>query len=677
LDKRGLTVQPDELTASIGASVTGVTTNIGVAVLSPDEALLEVLEEVVTTGRTIKLCGTESELGESVLSGRIGVALIDAAAIPSGLVAAVGRLRQQFPDLVLVVAGGAEQQGQLAAQIASGQVYRFLHKPVSAQRVRQFIDAALRRHDEEMALTRQATAPTSAPRRSRDAGTDARRLPIAAIGALVALVVVAGAWLALRKPDAPTNSGTAASTGGATAGSTATLDAAALALLDKADKALARGELVAPAGSSAAELYRQVLKRFPREPRAIAGFDKTITELLTAAEQAILANRLDDAGRLIDAARSLHPDNVRIAFLATELGRERERALLTRARTAAATGDVSQALAVLDNKSGAPIADTGLVSEARRALEQRQVDERLRGLLRLAAERMQRGSYTEPASDNSRFYIESARALAPRDPGVERASDALIARVLADARVAVSRADGATGNRLLRSAAELGVPAADVEALRTQLTAALANGRSTELSRLASLVSQRIAQNRLVEPAGDSAKSLFASVVELDATSSVTQGLRQALGHAYLDETRAAIARNDAVGAQRWLSEAEAINASTSDVAAAAAELADLRNRQRLLAQVVGAGTLKRTRSTEPEYPRAARDARIAGWVDLEFTVQTDGGVADVKVLAAQPAGTFDSAAVDAVTRWRYQPVKRDGVAVPQRARLRMRFALE
>ena len=38
------------------------------------------------------------------------------------------------------------------------------------------------------------------------------------------------------------------------------------------------------------------------------------------------------------------------------------------------------------------------------------------------------------------------------------------------------------------------------------------------------------------------------------------------------------------------------------------------------------------------------------------------------------PAGTFDRAAITALKRWRYEPVMRDGEAVPQRAHMRMRF---
>jgi protein TonB len=45
--------------------------------------------------------------------------------------------------------------------------------------------------------------------------------------------------------------------------------------------------------------------------------------------------------------------------------------------------------------------------------------------------------------------------------------------------------------------------------------------------------------------------------------------------------------------------------------------------------------------------------------------------------MGAEPVGLFEQAAVDAVKKWRYKPVERDGHAVDQRARLRMKFALD
>jgi bla regulator protein blaR1 len=59
-------------------------------------------------------------------------------------------------------------------------------------------------------------------------------------------------------------------------------------------------------------------------------------------------------------------------------------------------------------------------------------------------------------------------------------------------------------------------------------------------------------------------------------------------------------------------------------------------------------------RSTAPDYPVTARIAGIEGWVDIGFRVGADGTVHAMRVIEAQPAGVFDAAARDAMSRWQF-----------------------
>jgi protein TonB len=90
----------------------------------------------------------------------------------------------------------------------------------------------------------------------------------------------------------------------------------------------------------------------------------------------------------------------------------------------------------------------------------------------------------------------------------------------------------------------------------------------------------------------------------------------------------------------------------------------------------VDASRLVLVKSVPPDYPREARQSSIEGWVELEFTVAASGRVKDLSVRAANPRGVFDQAARNALSQWRYQPVLVDSKPVPQRARIRIRFAL-
>lgn len=77
-------------------------------------------------------------------------------------------------------------------------------------------------------------------------------------------------------------------------------------------------------------------------------------------------------------------------------------------------------------------------------------------------------------------------------------------------------------------------------------------------------------------------------------------------------------------------------------------------------AAMLGAGaahaqSIKLVKQVAPDYPRGAERRGVEGKVVVEYTVQADGTVADAQVVEATPPGVFDSAAVKAVERWRYE----------------------
>jgi protein TonB len=62
----------------------------------------------------------------------------------------------------------------------------------------------------------------------------------------------------------------------------------------------------------------------------------------------------------------------------------------------------------------------------------------------------------------------------------------------------------------------------------------------------------------------------------------------------------------------------------------------------------------------EPEYPPQARQRRIEGWVQVRFTISTAGSVRDAVVVKSSHA-LFERNAVQAVSKWKYQPQLREG----------------
>jgi TonB family protein len=58
----------------------------------------------------------------------------------------------------------------------------------------------------------------------------------------------------------------------------------------------------------------------------------------------------------------------------------------------------------------------------------------------------------------------------------------------------------------------------------------------------------------------------------------------------------------------------------------------------------------------QPVYPRRALEAEREGSVRLHITIGPDGSVIDAVVVSSRPTGWFETAAINGVKRWRYQP---------------------
>ena len=642
------------------------TTRESLIVLSTDSALVETLQ-VLGHDHDVFTVGAESDLAAQLIAEHAGVAILDAASVSSPVEKLTDRLKSQFPDLVLIVAGGIDDQSALATQITSGTVYRFLHKPVSEQRVRLFVEAAWRRHGQEHAGVIEATGtlPVLQPQRAA--------LPPALLvggGAALGALALLAVWFALRKPELPQPTTIANS-----AAATAARDGVLEGLLARADKAFAAGAYTSPPEDNAADLYAQALRRNANDPRAGEGLEKVIDKLLSAAEQQLLAQHIDEAQQLTDQARAIKPDHVRVAFLTAEIGKERERAVLMQARQAAASGNLEQALAVLD---GAKSGRSTLVAEARRELEQKKFDDRVSDYLHKSADRMRRGQIIEPAQDNARFYIESARAIAPNDTEVKQAERQLGDRLVTEARRALNAGNADQADRWIQAATDTGVNRDDVNSLTREEQRVRTAAKADAMARLALLFNQRMTQGKFDDPPNDSAKFYLAQLVQSDAAHPSTVLARQSFAARTLDEARGAVRKQDYVSARRWLSEAQDAGADDNSVADVNRDLASAQNSPKQgTPGFVSAGALQRTYYVAPAFPASAANRGLTGWVDVQFTVKSDGTTTDVSIVGAEPVGIFEESAIEAVRKWHYRPVVRNGQTVDQLARVRVRFALQ
>ncbi len=276
---------------------------VDVVVLSADLVLFDAIKAAIGERNPVWRARSAEESVDLLLTGRCGVLLLDMAAVSTQPTTLVEQISEQFPDIVVVVAGRREDEALLAQLISEGRVYRFMHKPLSAKRAGMFLQAAIRCHVERReSRTMQPLLPLSTvlPRRM-DPGkwlfvAAGVALFVALIGLLVGDRVGPGA-------------GTSAS---GTASRTSTPPDArpqADPVLSRARAAFDAGRYESPVGRNALDLFAAVLLAQPAQPEARAGLEKTVAKVALEARNAAGAGNRDEAERLLSRLQAVAPDD--------------------------------------------------------------------------------------------------------------------------------------------------------------------------------------------------------------------------------------------------------------------------------------------------------------------------------------------------------------------------------
>jgi protein TonB len=262
------------------------------------------------------------------------------------------------------------------------------------------------------------------------------------------------------------------------------------------------------------------------------------------------------------------------------------------------------------------------------------------------------------------------------------------------AREAAIANRGPDVDRWLAEARAAGVSAAELNSFQRDLSAAKQKAAAAEAERIAGLARDRIREGKLTDPANDSAAYYLANLQTADSNHAYVAAGSRELATKLLDRASAAAREGKAAQSEADLAQARRWGADPKDITAIQ-QAAAARNRAaptRATAGAQNSGTasnagsaaaadpasrLKRIRTISPEYPERALAQKITGAVTVEFTVNKDGEPQDVRVVSAEPAGTFDRAAIAAVRRWRYEPLIINNVPQEVTTRTTVRFALD
>lgn len=637
-----------------------------ILVLSRDTNLVETVKKAAPRGVPVAFAPDLDHVAEKLSNLKPGVLVADTAST-ADVASMVAQLTQHFPELVVVVAGKREDSSALMQLTAAGRIFRFLLTPLSHGQTRLALEAAVKQHlDLSAAGARLNTGNAG--------GEGGSKNYLMTYGALAAglLVVIGGIWFGVSRftgePEAPPVVNQPATPGAQQPGGVPERPDPVKAELALAKDAFDQNKFIEPLGESALDLYRSALALDPTSQAAKDGIRSVVDKILERAEAALLAERLEEAIRTIETARDIDSSHPRLAFLDTQVGRERERLKLSQAQ---------------------------------------EVGNRVRSLITAANDRMDNGRLLTPNNGSAKDVLLEARRLDPTDPVVlstirefsakltEEARKSLAAGKIDEATAFVNgaRQMGSAGSALAaveRSLAEAsragagpavpagsGAQSANTRRPNTSTPTPAPAGAGPNIDAMVSDVRQRLTEGKLIDPPGDSARDMLANLRTAAPNRPEADELARTLSTRLLDSGRQAMNAKAFERSAQLIAAAKDVGQRFNGAAISQAE-ADLTAAREASAQqtnIVSAASLKRVRMVSPVYPDAARKRGIEGWVELAFTVQTNGTVDEVEVRNASPAQVFDDAAMRAVRQWRFEPVERNGERIEQRAMVRLKFS--
>ncbi|MBT2750160.1 MULTISPECIES: energy transducer TonB [unclassified Lysobacter] len=240
-----------------------------------------------------------------------------------------------------------------------------------------------------------------------------------------------------------------------------------------------------------------------------------------------------------------------------------------------------------------------------------------------------------PAEDNAVEYYLALREKAPADAVASSALTDLLPMTVIATEQSVGREDFVEAQRLaaLIERADAQHPA--LARLKASITAAQDG------------VAKRAEQEKLTAEE-QVKKQAELEKTRLDQQKQQQQQAAQQLATQQAAERQAATQR----AAEQKAAEQRAAEQRTAAEPAAAPE-----RPAPAAAATASPSDLRAVSTPAPRYPPEALRAGTSGEVQVEFTVGTDGSVTAARVVRSNPARVFDREAVNAVRKWRFQPV--------------------
>lgn len=369
------------------------------------------------------------------------------------------------------------------------------------------------------------------------------------------------------------------------------------------------------------------------------------------------------------------------ALVATEEGSpeldlalvESVEALMAEALVAAAPGETPEDLQADEITAEAAVAEL----ESAEPPAPREIDL----VIAQADARLQAGNLVEPEGDSALDFFQRAAAMEADDSEVLALRARLDAAAQSAVRAMLETGALAEATQFLAAGRARGLTPGLASQLTAELAATQARLRTEQQAALEDELLQtalaRLRDGQLAEPNGDSAAYYLGRLRQENPQHPGFAEPFDALFVALWDQATTAIDEFDFEQAETAIYGLGQLAPGGAMIGDLSASLASARRQQEFLTTPAAPSDFDILHMEAVEYPLTARRRGIEGWVDLQLVVDRDGLARDVEVVAAEPLGIFDAAAVAAVQRYRFDPYRQDGTIYERLLALRIEFVLD
>jgi TonB family protein len=393
-------------------------------------------------------------------------------------------------------------------------------------------------------------------------------------------------------------------------------------------------------------------------------------------QTALDERKIDVALQALETARSINPSDARLPALDERIASLRAEFGPAQILAAINAQNFDRAAQLIDDAARTKTLAAPKLAQLREELRRRHEEFDVANFLKLIDTRLQQDKLVEPRNDSAAYYLSQARAAGANTASLQAPAQEIYRRLVQATRTAIDQRHFSEADRWIADLHTYGATPSVIATLQRDLTAARGQqiAAAPEQPQYLDLAQSRLAQGKLTEPDNDSALYYVNQLRAADPRNSGLPRISAAVQSQILDQARSALDTGQAGGAEVLLQLAASLGA-TPDLAALNQRLTQFKQAANS-PQEVAEASLIRVKGVQLDYPTDALRKNIEGWVDLSYSVTTDGKTTSISVLDSNPAGVFDAAATRAVSRVRYKPMMQNGKPIAVSTKLRIAFRL-